>query len=152
MSLDESGQSRGEACWIVLLAACAALGCGACSGNGGSGGGGNGGSSGSVEIELGRGNHRATTFEPYGDEPLVDLVHGRQGGWHVWPHVSMTGVSMPKEQIETDLRATVTDRSSGEELAKADPPPLSHFGWNAVDDGYVHKMSPVIFSIASPDE
>ncbi|MFB6264136.1 MAG: hypothetical protein ABEL76_11005 [Bradymonadaceae bacterium] len=104
------------------------------------------------EITLGRADRDKTNFRPYGDEPELDLVHGSQGGWHVWPHIRLTGVPWEKEQIKTRLEAVIFDRSSGEELTKETKYTVRHYAWKPVGEGYVHKMLPVIFDIDSPDE
>lgn len=56
---------------------------------------------GELAIELGTGEWQ---FEPLVDGQSVRLVHGAQGGWHVWTSVRTTGVDPEHVRLELGMR------------------------------------------------
>lgn len=58
-----------------------------------------------VAVEIGTGDQ---SFEPLADGDPVTMVHGPQGGWHVWGSLRATGFA-----ALVDIRYTIEDLDSG---------------------------------------
>ena len=65
------------------------------------------------ELEIGTGE---VAFEPLDDDPVMELIHGPQGGYHV-----LVGLSARFLSIEGTVTGTIEGSIGGEVLARAAP-------------------------------
>ena len=55
---------------------------------------------GPATLELGTGSWR---FEPLADGQEVELVHGAQGGWHMWISLKVTGTTIDQSTVQLTM-------------------------------------------------
>jgi len=86
-------------------------------------------------LELGTGTWR---FEPVEDGDEVPMIHGAQGGWHLWVAVRTDGMESRTGRLEIELQPA--DESSPPQTTslgvQLDPPDaegrMSYLGWPAI--------------------